>query len=545
MSTDVKHPEVKMRVGARRGRVAAGPTDERELTGRVNEILNVHPMVGLAAGVIRNGSLEYFHAQGLADVASNTPITADTVFRIASITKTFTAIAVMQLWEQGRIDLDAPANDYLRTYKLVPANASFRPATVRHLLTHTAGVPQVLHLSDWLFPERRESFKIGEAPTLTEYYRARGGLRLVVEPGTTFAYGDHTFGTLGQIVEDVSGMPLARYFRERIFDPLGMADSDLMRSERILSRLATGYTIGSGGVKAVADREGVTVGAGSIYSTPRDMARYVAALLGGGANEHGRMLQPETMASMFAPHFQTDPRVSGFGLGFWRSAVGGHRAIWHEGTLPGFNSQIWLAPDDGVGVIAFTNGARGAMSWFIVEASGLLGEVLGVPDELIRTDAPHHPERWSELCGWYRLSAQWTDMQSRLMGGLGAEVFVRGGQLMLRVLSPIPLLYRGFVLHPDDENDTDVFRIDLGKYGFGTQRVVFSRDVNGAATGIHIDVLPLRLEKRPDSKNPRMWAIGGLGALTLAGAAAAVGWRLTRRDGKRRGMSAGRPENGA
>jgi CubicO group peptidase (beta-lactamase class C family) len=89
--------------------------------------------------VVRNGRLEFFHGHGAADIASNTPITADTVFRIASITKTFTAIAVMQLSEQGRIDLDAPAHDYLRAYRLLPAKAGFRPATVRDLLTHTAG----------------------------------------------------------------------------------------------------------------------------------------------------------------------------------------------------------------------------------------------------------------------------------------------------------------------------------------------------------------------------------------------------------------------
>jgi CubicO group peptidase (beta-lactamase class C family) len=521
MSTGVKHPEAKTRTGAARG----GVVNERELTARVNEILNRHPAVGLAVGVVRNGSLEFFHAHGLADIALQTPIAEDTTFRIASITKTFTAIAVMQLWEQGRIDLDAPANEYLRAYQLVPARASFRPATVRHLLTHTAGVPQVLHLSDWLLPVRGENFKVGQVPALAEYYRDRGGLHVVTEPGATFAYGDHSFATLGQLVEDVSGMSLDLYLYERIFKPLGMDDTDLLRSGRVLSRLATGYTLGSHGVKAVADSEPVTAAAGSIYSTPRDIGRYLAALLGGGANDHGRVLQPATMAMMYAPHFQTDPRVAGFGLGFWRSTLGGHPAVWHEGTLPGYNSQIWLAPDDGVAVMAFTNGSRGAMSWLLIEASGLLRQVLGVPDDAIRTDVPQHPERWGDLCGWYQLSAQWTDMQSRGFGGLGAEVFVRGGQLRLRVLSPIPALYRGFPLHPDGDNDPDVFRINLNEYGFGTERVVFSRDAQGAAAGIHIDVVPLRLEKRPAIQNPRVWIAGGLGALAALTAAGAVGRR--------------------
>jgi CubicO group peptidase (beta-lactamase class C family) len=114
------------------------------MEARIREILNRWPAVGLAVGMVRNGRLEFFHGYGLADIASQTPITEDTVFRIASITKTFTAIAVLKLWEQGLVDLDAPANDYLRSYRLIPAKASFRPATVRHLLTHTAGIPQMV-----------------------------------------------------------------------------------------------------------------------------------------------------------------------------------------------------------------------------------------------------------------------------------------------------------------------------------------------------------------------------------------------------------------
>ncbi|HZD68804.1 MAG TPA: serine hydrolase domain-containing protein, partial [Actinomycetes bacterium] len=100
--------------------------DELEMKARVREILNRWPTVGLAVGVVRNGSLEFFHGHGVADIASNTPITEDTVFRIGSITKTFTAIAVMQLWERGLVDLDAPANDYLRAFRLIPAKPSFR-----------------------------------------------------------------------------------------------------------------------------------------------------------------------------------------------------------------------------------------------------------------------------------------------------------------------------------------------------------------------------------------------------------------------------------
>src|SRR5215475_10291707 len=504
---------------------------ELDLTARIEEILNRHAAVGLAVGVVRHGRLEFFHGHGAADIASNTPITKDTVFRIASITKTFTAVAVMQLCEQGRIDLDAPARDYLRAYQLLPAKASFRPATVRDLLTHTAGVPQMPRpgraltrlLAGAGLTESGDSYDLGQQlPTLAEYYR--GGLRLVAEPGTRFTYGNHGFATLGQIVEDVSGQPLDRYFRERIFDPLGMADSDLLRSERVKARLATGYKLGSHGAVPVTDRQPVTAGAGSLYSTPNDMARYVAALAGGGANEHGRVLGPAALAAMFQPQYQTDPRVPGIGLGFMRSYLGAHLAVEHQGILPGFNSQIWVAPDDGTGVMAFTNGASGAMIWLTAEVAGLLRELLGVPDDVIRTDVPHHPEIWGDLCGWYPVSAQLTDNQARGVAGLGAEVFVRRGQLTLRALSPVPAAYRGFALHPDDPKDPCVFRIDLSQFGLGTPRIVFSRELAGAIRSGQAssrEVIEAHL-RRIEAVNPSVNAITSLLAEQALEAAAAA-----------------------
>ena len=129
-----------------------GPIDDLDLKTSVTQILNRWPCAGLAVGVIADGGLAWFHGHGLADVGAKTPITEDTVFRIGSLTKTFTAIAVMQLWERGRVDLDAPANDYLRSFRLVPVQPHLRPATVRHLLTHTAGVGYWRRLSDLLQP---------------------------------------------------------------------------------------------------------------------------------------------------------------------------------------------------------------------------------------------------------------------------------------------------------------------------------------------------------------------------------------------------------
>ncbi len=506
---------------------AAPEIAQFELRARVDEILSRRPAVGLAVGVVGDGRLEFFHGHGLADVASNTPITEDTAFRIASITKTFTAMAVMQLWEGGLVDLDAPANDYLRAYKLVPAEAGFRPATPRHLLTHTAGIPDVRRVSDLLRAgftpsdgrPPLHSVEFGDSlPSLAEYYR--GGLRVVVEPGSAFAYSNHGYATLGQIVEDVSGMPLARYVRERIFEPLGMADSDLVRSDRIASRLATGYALGRHGPKPVPDRDWIGPGAGGIYSTPRDLARFVAALLGDGANEHGRVLEPATLATMFQPHYQPDARLPGMGLGFFRADAAGHRLLFHDGILPGFNSELLVAPDDGIGVMGLTNGSAGAFAWLSVELGRLVRDMLDVPEDSVRNDVPHHPEVWAGLCGRYVFPPHIADLRQRLMLGGGVEVFVRGGRLMIRLLTPVPALYRGLPLQPDDETDPYVFRLDLSAYGMASVRLVFARVVEGRATQIHTDLggQPWSLIRVPDAGTWRAWlgpAVGALGALTV------------------------------
>src|SRR5215208_3692648 len=151
---------------------AYGGIDDRELKATIAQVLDRWPCAGMAVAVITEGGLTWFHGHGLADVAAKTPITEDTVFRIGSLTKTFTGVGVMQLSEQGLVDLDAPANDYLRTFRLVPAKPNLSAVTVRHLLTHTAGVGYWRRLSDLLRPGVGSGVRAGRsgAPPLPQYY---------------------------------------------------------------------------------------------------------------------------------------------------------------------------------------------------------------------------------------------------------------------------------------------------------------------------------------------------------------------------------------
>jgi len=508
--------------------------DETALRVEIAHALRRWPSAGLAVAVVRDGSLEWFHGHGVADVAAGTPVTEDTVFRLGSIAKTFTAIAVMQLWERGLVDLDAPADGYLRAFRLVPAKASFRQATVRHLLTHTAGIPALRSLADLFRPTLGWGVREGRAvPPLAEYYKR--GLRIEVEPGTKWVYGNHGFAALGQIVEDVSGEPFDRYLREHVFGPLGMEDSDLVRTERIRPRLTTGYSLGSRGLRPVADRETATAGASAVHSTTRDMARYVAALLDGGANDHGSVLEPGTLATMFEPHYRPDPRAPGMGLGFFVAEEDGHRTVEHHGILPGFLSEMVVAPDDGFGVLAFTNAGtlsgRGAP---VPLVNALVRRLLGLASDA-PPDVPPHAETWSDVCGWYAPErGALTNLPVTAMLGAGVEVVVHRGRLTMRGLTPVPPMGRGVRLHPD-RDDPDVFGIDLSELGLGSMPAVFARDSANRVAALHFG--PFSLRKRPDARNPRRWANG---ALAVGGAAALALHRRRRRRRRRSAAGTGR-----
>jgi CubicO group peptidase (beta-lactamase class C family) len=519
--------------------VTADDREDRVLRVAVDEILNRWPAVGLALGVVRDGRLVAFHGHGVADLVSKAPVTEQTVFRIGSITKTFTAIAVMQLWERGLVDLDAPATDSLRAFRLVLREPGMRPPTLRQLLTHTSGIPDVrrvadlLHFGDGPWDARPPigSVPFGErVPSLADYYR--DGLEVVVEPGSAFAYSNHAFATLGQIVEDVSGTPIARYLLEHVFEPLGMASTDVARTAGIAARLATGYAMARTGPHPVPDRDWISGGFGGAYSTVADLALYAAALLAGGGNQHGSVLGPATLALMLDRAYETHPALPAMGLGFFRTDVGAHRVVSHDGILPGFNSHLSVAPDDGLGLVALTNGSSGAMRWIPVEMDALLRRLLDVGNGR-REAVAHHPEAWPEILGCYRLPDRIGDLRGRLALGPGLEVFIGGGRPMLRLRWPIPGLSGGLPLVPDDQTDPRAFVADLTALGMGRVRLRFRRDPVTGRKLMHTDLgtQPVTFEEVADAGGPPAAALVAAGTVAIGLAVAA---RQRRRSSARR-----------
>jgi CubicO group peptidase (beta-lactamase class C family) len=485
-----------------RTHVSASPS-EGDLRNTIAAGLRRWPSAGVGVAVVRGRSTVQYFCHGVADVASGRRISEETVFRIGSLTKTITAVAVMQLCERGLVDLDAPANDYLRAFQLVPASAGFGPATVRHLLTHTAGVGFWRRRSDLLLhPGAGSGVTARAVVPLPEYYR--GGLPVDVEPGTRWAYSNHGFAALGQVVEDVCGEPFDRYLRDHIFGPLGMAHTGLVLSEQLRADLATGYTLRRRGLSPVTPREVPSPAGGGVYSTPADMARYLTALLRGGANEDARVLNADSVRTLFQPHFQPDPRAAGMALGFEPHTERGRVLICKGGTISGFLSALEMAPEDGVGVVVLTNtgglGNRGVPEPL---AAALTRCLLGMPGNPVRGDVAPHPEVWGALRGWYAPDAgPITNLFARVGFGAGVEVAVRHDRLVLRPLTPVPGLWEAMVLHPDDPEDARVYRVEFPRYD-KTWRVVFTADT---PPRLLLDVMSF--QKRPDWRNPRRWGAG-------------------------------------
>ena len=484
------------------------------------EEFNRAPLAGLALGVVRDGELEHFRGLGFADVDARRPVTADTVFRIGSISKTFTAIAVLQLVEQGELDIDDPVNEHLRGFRIEHRPNSPR-VTIRHLLTHTGGLGELRKLTDVAKPVIGLGVDLGKPlPPLSELYAPV--LRAELAPGEKWAYANHGFAALGQIVEDVVARPFAEHMLEAVFEPLGMEHSDFLRSERVRGELAVGYGFKRGRLNPVKDREIVVAPAGSVFSSVRDLSRYASALMSGG----GGVLKPETLERMWEPQLELAPGLPAMGLAFFLHPVGGHRVVGHDGGWPGFVSAFLVAPDDGLAVIVFTNTSDGRPT--VRLSDEVLRRLLDAPDPVEPPkDVPQRPDLWPELTGLYK-PARGLNTNARtweIFGG-EVEVLVRKGRLSVRALSPLPPLRKGLALHPADAENP--LRFVVSHAGISVP-VVFERDESGAVRSV-AEASRFgftRLHKVSRARSVRLWG-------QAAATAATATWVGRRARSKRR-----------
>ena len=416
----------------------------------IEKTLNDHNLPGLGVGIVYQGKTIYAKGVGQADVAKNISVTPDTVFRIASVSKTFAAVGLMQLWEQDQFDLHDPINDYLRDYKVAHRSRHAPPITFHHLLTHTAGLGEFAPLFRYFSPTAH--FNVVRPDKPAPPLRALYGRTLPAEcfPGEKWCYANNGFATVGQLVADISGQPFPDYVRRHIFEPLGMDRSEFWRSDRVREGLATGYRYRArrGDFKPVIDLEQVTTAAGAMYATVNDMGRYMAGLAEGGA-----ILKTKTLELMFTPQYRLDERLQGMGYGLKIDSFGGHRVVSHDGLWLGFVSSMFVAPDDELGVVTLTNTANSvAISLARGMMRRLLGESRGLKRRPNPDSLPPTPELWPSLIGHYGPKPGFNS-NFRLWASYGGELEVYRREERLQIRAPRGSWREGRTLVRADEDD--------------------------------------------------------------------------------------------
>ncbi len=309
-------------------------------------------VAGAVVVVVADGDVALAKGYGYSDLESHAPVDpAHTLFRPGSISKLFTWTAVMQLVEQGQIDLDADVGEYL-DFDL-PERDGDRPITMRDIMTHTAGFEE--RLKKLITPDPENAEPLGES-------MASWVPRRIFPAGSTPAYSNYATGLAGYIVERVSGQSFDDYIDEHIFAPLGMHESTFRQPlpERLVDQMSKGYADTSGEAQPFEIVNPAP--AGSLSSTGTDMAKFMLAHLNGGELSGVRILQPETARTMHETMLTMLPPLNRMALGFYETDVNGRDVIAHGGDTQWFHSYLHLFLDEGIGLYVAVNsaGKRGA-----------------------------------------------------------------------------------------------------------------------------------------------------------------------------------------
>lgn len=297
---------------------------------------------GAVVVVVKDGKVLTQRGFGYADVGARRPVDPETtLFRQASVSKLITWTAVMQLVEQGKIDLDRDINAYLDFR--IPDFAG-KPVTMRNLMTHTGGFDEVQRGLNSYDPKKIPS--LGDALKRQVPYR-------IYAPGTTPAYSNYGTSLAGYIVERVSELPYDDYVERHIFAPAGMTRSTFRQPlpARLRPLMASGYMLGSG--KPGPFELSSLAPSGAMTASGADMGRFMLAHLADG----GALMKPATAAQMQDTILRLIPPLNGMALGFYEQNINGRKALSHAGDSLNFHSQLWIFPEDKAGIYMSMNAA--------------------------------------------------------------------------------------------------------------------------------------------------------------------------------------------
>jgi CubicO group peptidase (beta-lactamase class C family) len=350
---------------------------------------------GLAIALVRGTEIVWSKGYGYADLENKVAVTPGTAFRVASVTKPVVATALMQWWERGRFKLDDPVNDHLAPVRLRSPFEDRTPVSIRHLLTHTSGLPAQLDA----VPTEPSTL-----PTLEDFVAKR--LESVRPPGEEIVYANGGYAALGYLVGRFAGKAYDVALREQVLEPLEMRSSAIGQPPEGTAA-ARGYFLSLlDGEHHLIPRYYVDSRPDSpacgLFSTVEDLARFLVAHLNGGLYKGSRLLAEKTVAEMHRLDVPAGPSGGGMGLGFMVDRAYGRRRVFHAGDFAGCSAFIGAYPDERAGVAVLANvtgsaAARGAIPNAALRL--LVGDYQPCDLGALRREPP--PEEWSRVTGRY------------------------------------------------------------------------------------------------------------------------------------------------
>lgn len=317
---------------------------ENFMNNYFNEKMKKYSVPGAAVVVVKDNKEVFKMGYGYSNLELEALVDPDkTSFPACSVSKLFTATAIMKLYEEGKIDLDRNINDYISPYKVI--NKYDKAVTCRNLLTHSSGLDEASELNGATTDENSIKSQ--------EYFMDNHTPVVVTEPNTICRYSNEGYNLLGYIIEKVSGISYEEYVKEKIIKPLKMNSSSIrLRS----SDTAAGYTYDNDSYVANPLPYQYTSGSAGIIATARDMENFIIANLNNGEFQNNSILSKNTLTLMQSKQFSNDEDLPGMGFGFIRSYRNGQEIIKHDGALPsGYTTTLFLIPKENLGIYVATN----------------------------------------------------------------------------------------------------------------------------------------------------------------------------------------------
>ncbi len=387
----------------------------KQLTALIDQQVKDKNLPALSIALVDDQKLVWSTGFGFRDAKKTQPATADTVYRVGSVSKLFTDVAIMRLVEQGKIDLDAPASKYLPNF--APKNPFDKTeVTLRHLMAHRSGLIRESPVGNYFDPT---------GPTLEKTVGSVNGLDLVYPPGKRIKYSNAAIATVGFVLEKTQGERFETYLKKDVLDRLGMTASAFEATPAVKKQLAEAVMWSVHGREFPAPTFELGMApAGSMYSSVGDLGKFMSCLFADGKG----VLKPETVAAMFTPQFADAGAKSGFGIGFMVGDLDGRKRIGHGGAVYGFATELALLPKEKLGVIVTCS--RDVANEVVTRIANdalrmMLAARDGKPLPKVEETTAIPPAEATELVGRYRTLDRWLDVTES-----AGKVFVtpsRGG----------------------------------------------------------------------------------------------------------------------